>query len=114
MPQTVIVKHSDEAMLCDIDCSLILAPSESITGVTQLASAPAGLTFGAPVINLAATTYPDGRRVEARRVIQVVIGGGEVPAGQLGREYVVTARFTTTTPGELREARCRLLVTNEP
>lgn len=114
---TILEKHTGETMLCDIDCSLIMGVNETITAVQGLSATPTtdpAITFGVPSINASPVTYPDGRTVAAGRVVQVLIGGGQIPGGQRSREYVVTASVSTSNAGELRQAKCRLLVTDEP
>ena len=112
MASGAVVKSPAEVALCDIDCSLLIGPAQQITAVDSVTAD--GLSISAWAVNQASLTYLDGRVVASKRVIQVKIGGGTVPTGHLGREYVVSAKFRTAVVGELLEARCRLLVTNEP
>lgn len=114
---TILVKRTAEIMLCDLDCSALLGAAETITTVSSItadANGGTALTFGAPTVNAAQITYPDRRLVQPGKVIQVLIGGGSIPAGQAQAEYVIRARFTTTNLGELREATVRLLIIDTP
>lgn len=115
--RTTLIKHTGETMLCDFDCSQLLAASETITSVSQVSASPVtdpAITFGSPAINTVPAQYPDGYTVPAGQVVQVLIGGGSIPAVQRAREYVITVSFATSTAGELRQAKGRLLVTDEP
>jgi len=107
-----LVKRSAETKLFDIDCSAILSASETITTVPQvLADEAAGpaLTFGIASVNDEPITYAETRRtVAARKVVQVLIGGGAEGL------YTVRARFNTSNAGELLEAAVFLRVTDRP
>lgn len=119
MSATTITKRTAENLLCDIDCSLMLGNGETIAAVqTPLVQEPptdgANLTFGSAQIVNTATTYPDGYTARAGTVIKVLIDGGSVPTSQAQGSYIVRVRFTTSNPGEIREATVRLLVIDTP
>jgi len=96
----MLEKYPGESALFDIDCSELLAAGETITGTPTVAGlpnvSPDALTFGSPVVNVTAVTYPDGRTVAAGKVVQVRISGGTALNTKDPRRYAVTATFTTS------------------
>lgn len=73
-------KRTAEDRYFDIDCSRILAPSETIVSVTSVTSDQGGLVFGAPAVNGVQFAYPDGRIAAPNKVVQVEISGGSIPS----------------------------------
>lgn len=99
-------KYPGESTVFDLDCSEILAAGETITGTPAMSFLPAlsggdALVFGAPLVNAAAVTYPDGRVVAVGKVIQVRISGGTAATDQVKRKYAVAATFSTSSGNTL-------------
>jgi hypothetical protein len=110
-----LVKRSAETVLFDFNCAPIMGAGETILAITNMAATGPGaaLTFGDAVVNTAPIGYPFGQIVPARKVIQVLIGGGTASTMNDPRAYTVRIRFTTSNAGEVREATARLLVIDE-
>lgn len=102
----MLEKFPGENALFDIDCSDLLAATETITGTPTLAFLPAltggdALVFGVPTVNAAAVTYPDGSVAAIGKAIQVRISGGTSTSASVPRAYAITATFTTTAGNTL-------------
>ncbi len=98
----ILEKRSSESVVFDIDCSLLLAATETITSVTSSSAAPVTtmpIAFGTPTINVTPTTYMDqfgsSRVAAAGKVIQVRISGGLIASTQTAQDYVL--RFVMVT-----------------
>lgn len=108
-------KRSGEAVLFDLDCTLMLAPDETILGTPVMSYLPTGmtgtaaLTFGSPLVNSSAVTYPDGLTATLGKVIQVRTSGGQPVTLTSPRVYTVLATFSTSR-GDTRVARGLLQV----
>ena len=77
----VLQKRSADTALYDLDCSRLLATSETITSVTSITATPAtspALAFGTPSINAAPIVYDD-HTAAIGKVVQVQISGGRSP-----------------------------------
>ena len=107
-------KRTSEDIWFDMDCTNLLNTSETITSVVSVAADQTGLTFGSPVINGQAITYPDGRAAAIGKVIRVKIAGGSISAGAKENRYTVRAVFNTNDGSNKREATVVMVVTNEP
>lgn len=113
-------KRTSESVLFDIDCSLLLAPTETIGTIASITGTPSmtsPLVFGAGSVNVAPVTYTDafgGTRIAAvGKVIQVSISGGTITAPALIQECIVRAVFATTLNVAV-EATARLNLNNTP
>lgn len=98
----MLEKYAGETALFDIDCSGILATSETISSVPAMSFSPnltggSALTFGTAVVNATSITYPDGTIIPAGKVIQVMISGGTPDSFGNDRLYSVLATFQTST-----------------
>ncbi|MEJ7685638.1 MAG: hypothetical protein WKG52_00810 [Variovorax sp.] len=91
----VLDKRTADSRQYDIDCSLLLAPGETITSITAVTADQGGLAFSTPAANDVAVTYPDGRVVPIAKVVQVLITAGAIPAGS--QELVCTIRALLVT-----------------
>lgn len=111
-----LVKRSAETTLFDINCQMLLGPGETITAVLSTTAEGAGsaLTFGAASINTANVVYDYARNVAPGKIMQLLIGGGSNPTGAAGTMYTVRVLFSTSNPGETREATVALLVIDTP
>ena len=113
-------KRTSESVLYDIDCSVLLAVGETITGTptvtTDLVTTPP-LVFGVATVNVAAVTYTDAygstRVVPIGQVAQVNISGGTIPASAQVQDYLVRVKMSTTR-NALVEATVRLRLTDTP
>ena len=108
-----IEKRPYDARLYDIDCSDLLADSETITGTPVMSSDAAGFSFGAPSINTETVTYDKGRTAPAGKVIQVEISGGTLPTGRTELYCLMRAQFETNLSPQL-EATFFILLTDRP
>ncbi len=114
-------KRSSESVLYDIDCSLLLAPGETISTVTTVAAEPATtppLAFGAAAINGAPITYTDPitgntRVAPTATVVQVQISGGSIASGKKVQGYVVRCKVATSLNPAV-EATVRLQLNDTP
>lgn len=106
-----LIKRSSETVLFDIDCSAMLGAHETIQTILSAADDANALTFSGSTVNLEPVRYsvPIARRVPARQVVQVLVGGGV--AGQV---YTARVRFTTSNVGEIREATVLVRVIDSP
>lgn len=73
-------KRTADIRRFDIDCTDLLEPTETILSVTSMSADQGIVTFGTPVVNTVAITYPDNRVAAIGKVVQVVISGGAIPA----------------------------------
>lgn len=114
-------KRSSESVRFDIDCSLMLAAGEAITGVTSINATPVtspALSFGSPAVNGQAVTYTDpdtgiSRIAPIGTVIQVQISGGAIASGLQVQDYVIRALFATNINPAV-EATVRLKLNDTP
>jgi hypothetical protein len=110
----MLEKFPGESAVFDIDCSQLLATSETITGTPTMSQLPAltggdVLTFGSPLVNTQAVTYSDGRVAAIGKAIQVRISGGTAANTKDSRHYSVIATFSTSA-GNTLVARALLSV----
>ena len=75
-------KRTADAALYDFDCSTLLASGETVSSITSLTGDKGDLTFGIPIVNTVAITYPDETIGAIGQVVQVRISGGTIPVGQ--------------------------------
>lgn len=113
MNNFVLEKRTSESIWYDIDCSLLLDPTEAILTITSIESDQAGLTFTGQAINPDPVTFPDGYIAKTGSVISVMIGGGIIPTPQINQLYTIRALFNTNE-NNIREATVLLNVTNIP
>lgn len=113
-------KRSSESVKYDIDCSLLLAPGETITSVTSISATPVttpALSFGAGAINVSPSTYTDdtgnSRIAPVGTVVQVLIGGGKIPTNQVVQVYVIRCLVATSINPAV-EATVRLQLNDTP
>lgn len=113
-------KRTSESVLYDIDCSLLLAPTETIGTIASISGAPTmttPLAFGAGAVNIAPVTYADvygsTRTAAIGKVIQVRISGGVIPAAALVQDCIVRAVFATNINTAV-EATVRLRLNDTP
>lgn len=118
----VIEKRTHDDVLYDIRCAALLRDGETIETVTTIeADEDVGLTIDAAgaQINATEASYDYGETAAAGTVIQVRIGGGEIPAGRRDEtrrvdNVLVTlrARFATSEGNSL-EATVQLLLMDD-
>lgn len=113
-------KRTSEQARYDIDCSILLTPGETITGVTSLTAEPVTtppIVFGSPAINVSQNTYVDqygsSRTVPAGTVVQVQISGGKIATGRQVQDYLIRALVVTNINPAV-EATVRLEVNDTP
>jgi hypothetical protein len=113
-------KRTSESVLFDIDCSILLAPTETIGAIASITGTPSmasPLVFGAGVVNIAPVTYTDAfgstRTAAIGKVIQVRISGGTITPPALVQECIVRAVFATNTNVAV-EATARLNLNDTP
>jgi hypothetical protein len=96
-------KYPGTSDVYDLDCSVMLPSSVTITGTPTMSFLPVltggdALTFGVAIVNTVPIDYTESdgstRTVAAGKVIQVNISGGSVPDKQTRRDYAVAATFT--------------------
>lgn len=116
----ILEKRSSESVRFDIDCSTLLAPTETITSVTSVTGSPTTstpLAFGTPSINIAAQTYVDSygssRTAAIGKVVQVQISGGLIATGAQIQDYIVRALLVTSINPAL-EATVKLRLNDTP
>ena len=107
-------KRTSETLRFDLIADSLLPAGATLTGTPVLTSEPDDLTFGTPVINAGAISYPDGSTAAIGTVVQVLIGGGEIPAGETAVEYTVRALCSTSISGEALELTARLRIDDTP
>ena len=81
-------KRSADSLKFDIDCSSLLASTETISSVTSVTATPVTTTplvFGTATVNTLAQTYTDAygstRTAAIGKVVQVNISGGLIATG---------------------------------
>ena len=109
----VLEKRTSEAIIYDIDCTLLLDPLETIQTIDSIAADQEGLSFAGQAINPDPVTLPDGSIVAAKKMISVQISGGIIPNPQINQLYTIRALFNTSE-NNTREATVLLNVTNIP
>lgn len=113
MNNYVLEKRTSESIWYDIDCSLLLDPTEVILTIDSIAADQEGLTFSGQAINSTPVTFPDGYIARSSTVISVMIEGGIIPTPQVNQLYTIRALFNTNE-NNTREATVLLNVTNIP
>ena len=113
MNNYALEKRTAETIWYDIDCTLLLDPTEIIETISGITSDQAGLTFAGQAINPSPVVFPDGYTAAAGKVISVQIGGGIIPTQQINQLYTIRALFNTSE-NNTREATVLLNVTNLP
>lgn len=108
----ILEKRTSEAVRFDLDFSQMLATGETIASVTSVTAAPAGLSFGVPVLNDAPVAYSD-HTAAISTVVQVAISGGAIPAGAVVCDYTVRCKVATTV-NTLVEGTAILRITDTP
>jgi hypothetical protein len=107
----VLDKRTADNRGYDIDCSLLLNPTETITSVTSITADQGTLTFGTPLVNAAPVTYSNGTIAAIGKVVQVEISGGTIPA--YSHEVMCTIRaLVVTNQNPAIEATVLLRLTN--
>lgn len=111
-------KRSSESVLYDIDLSMLLATTETVSSVTAIVAEPTGaLVFGSPNINGSTQTYTDAygttRTAAPGKVVQVQISGGTIPTGAQVQDYVIRCKVVTNL-NPLVEGTVRLRVNDTP
>jgi len=106
----ILVKRTGESTLYDVDCTLELGASETISSVTSVANDPISgvtdLTITGKTVNTSTVDY-DWGTAAIGKVIQFRVAGGV--AG-----YVYTIRIVyVTNESNIKEAVVRLNVTDE-
>ena len=99
----VLYKRTYDSRIYDIVCTNLLSAGEAITAVTSVSDDQTSLTYGSPVVNTTAISFPTGLVAAIGSVIQVQISGGAIKAGSdsmsLGipnMACIVRAKFTTS------------------
>lgn len=98
------VKHPNESILFGVDFSRLLVSGETLSAVSGVASAPAGLTITSPAVNAAAFDNDEGGTVSIGKGAQFRAAGGSAAT-----DYALTVTVTTTV-GNTRVAVCQLQV----
>lgn len=119
----ILEKRSSDARRFDVDCSLLLGATETITsvGAPTATATPAvtgtAITFGSPTVNVSPATYTDSwgntRTAPAGQVVQVQISGGAIPSSARTQDYIL--RFPlVTSQNPTVEATVKLRVNDTP
>lgn len=113
----ILEKRTSEQVTFDVDCSQLLATSETISSVTSVTASPSGLAFGVPVVNVAPVTYTDvsgaTRTAGIGKVVQVQISGGSIPTGSQTQDYIIRVKVVTNL-NPIVEATVRLRLNDTP
>jgi hypothetical protein len=108
----ILEKRTYDARIFDINCTDLLDTAETISSVSTVIADQGVLTFGTPVVNAGAVTYPDGEVAAIGKAIQFEISGGTIPRGVASLMCTVRARFTTSIGNDL-EATVLLKLTDK-
>lgn len=95
----VLDKRTAEVRWFDLDCTRLLAPTETIQSVSSITADQGGVTFGLPAINSVPIAYPDGRVAAIGKVVQVQISGGAIPDGRPWLLCTLRPMLVTTVDG---------------
>lgn len=106
-------KRTYDNRLFDIDCTDLLAPTETVSAVASVSADQGQMTFGDGSVNGSTVSYPDGTTAAAGKVIQVRISDGVVPPGVGALMCTVRAKFATNINPQL-EATVQLRLTDLP
>lgn len=115
MLQTVLDKRTYDERLIDVDFSDLLDPDETLVSCSAPVDADsAGLAFGTPVINQGPVAYPQlGRSAGPGKVVQAMVSGGELLAGEPSRTCTVRFRAQTSL-GQKLEATVAIRLIDSP
>lgn len=102
----ILEKRTADSATYDIICTGLLKDGETIASVLSIADDAGVLTYGVPVVNVAAVAYPNGVTAPAGTVVQVPISGGAIPAGSDSRQLGV--------PNYLCTVRCKVITNLSP
>lgn len=109
----VLEKRLWDERLFDIDFTALLEPTETIAAVQSVTADQGALTFGTPLVNTGPVTYEDGRTAAARKVVQVLISAGAIPAGVKALNCTLRVRIVDTL-GQKLEGTVVLRLSDQP
>lgn len=112
--QQIHEKRTYDARVFDIDCSLLLAATETIANVVGITEDTGELTFDTPLVNTSPITYPGPRTVAVGKVVQVRIGGGTIPQGARSSLRTIRAQLVTSAGAQQVEATVQLRLIDTP
>lgn len=102
----MLEKYPSESAVFSVDCSALLAATETITGTPVVSQYPkftgdAALAITLIRVNDVPVTLPSGVVLAAGKLLSMVIAGGQSETDKAGRVYSLLSTFTTSAGSTL-------------
>lgn len=97
----MLEKYPSESAVFSVDCSALLADTETIIGTPVVNQYPkftgdAALVITLVQVSTTPVTLPSGVIVAAGKLLSMVIAGGQSETDKTGRVYSLLSTFTTS------------------